>query len=265
MLEVQFGQSSTPGKLSRSNTDSMGAYIPATRQEARARGYLFAVADGGGGLDLGDAASATAVSVLTEEFGQTEPGAMLISLLPRLIETANAAVHERTGELRGTTLATTVVACALRHDQAVISHVGDSRCYLVRNGQARQITQDHTWISEQRRRGPISDDEVAVSEKRNALLRALGPEAEVAADTTALTLLPGDVLVLCTDGVHHEMNAATIAEIVSQHKTAAEMAHELVARAVELGGRDNTTAQVIRVRSVEQVGLYRSNPYRMNE
>jgi len=265
MLEVQFGQSSTPGKLCRSNTDSMGAYIPATRQDARERGYLFAVADGGGGLALGEAASATAVSVLTEEFSRTEPGAMLISLLPRLIETANAAVHERSQELRGETAATTVVACALRHDQAVISHVGDSRCYLVRNGQARQITQDHTWISEQRRRGPISDDEIAASEKRNALLRALGPETEVAADTTALTLLPGDVLVLCTDGVHHEMSAVTIAEIVSQHKTAPEVARELVMRTVELGGRDNATAQVIRVRSVEQVGMYRGNPFRMNE
>lgn len=267
MLEVQFGQSSNPGKLLRSNADSMGAYIPATQQEARARGYLFAVADGARGLDVGDAASATAVSVLTEEFGRTEPGAMLISLLPRLIEFANTAVFERSRENqpRGTALATTVVACALRHDQAVISHVGDSRCYLVRNGQARQITQDHTWINEQRRLGPVSDEEIAASEKRNALLRTLGPENEVAADTTALTLLPGDVLVLCTDGVHHEMNAAMIARVVSQQRTAAEMARELVARAVELGGSDSTTAQVIRVRSVEQVGMYRGNPHRMND
>ncbi len=267
MLEVQFGQSTDPGKNSHANHDSMGAYIPATQQEARARGYLFAVADGIGGRDLGDAASAEAVSVLTEEFGRAQPGAMLISLLPRLIECANTAVHERAlePEFHGTRVATTVVACALRHDQAVISHVGDSRCYLVRNGQARQITQDHTWIGEQRKLGPVADEEIAASEKRNALLRMLGPESEVAADTTALTLLPGDVLVLCTDGVHHQMNAALIAQTIAQCRTAAEMAHELVARAIALGGRDHTTAQVIRVRSVEQAGIYRGNPYRINE
>ena len=99
-----------------------------------------------GGLDLGEVASATAVSVLIEEFEKAQGGAMLISLLPRLVQHANAAVHDRTlaPEFRGKKMATTVVACALRHDQAIVSHVGDSRCYLVRKGIARQITQDHT-------------------------------------------------------------------------------------------------------------------------
>jgi protein phosphatase len=85
----------------------------------------------------------------------------------------------------------------------------------------------------------------------------------VSPDTTALTLQAGDVLVLCTDGLHDEMGNETIAEIVSQNKNIDEVARELVARAVEIDGGDNTTAQVIRVRSVEQVGMYRGRPYRM--
>jgi protein phosphatase len=85
----------------------------------------------------------------------------------------------------------------------------------------------------------------------------------VAPDTTALTLQAGDVLVLCTDGLHDEMSEATIAEIASQTKSAAEIALELVTRAVEQDGNDNTTAQVIRIRSVEQVGMYRGRPYRL--
>ncbi len=85
----------------------------------------------------------------------------------------------------------------------------------------------------------------------------------VAPDTTALTLLAGDVLVLCTDGLHDEMSDRTIAAIVSQEKKIDEIARELVARAVEIDGNDNTTAQVIRVRSVEQVGMYRGRPYRL--
>jgi protein phosphatase len=263
MLEVQFGQASDPGKVRTNNEDSMGSFIPSSRQQARSHGFLFAVADGVGGLDLGEVASATAVSVITEEFAKAQSGAMLISLLPRLIHSANAAVHDRTltPQYRGKKMATTVVACALRHDQAIVSHVGDSRCYLVRNGNAKQITQDHTWVNEQRKLGLISASDIADSDARHVLIRSLGPEMFVSPDTTALTLQPGDLIVLCTDGLHDEMNAQTIAEIVSQQKNIDEIARELVARAVEIDGNDNTSAQVIRVRSVEQVGMYRGRPY----
>ncbi len=265
MLDVQFGEASDFGKVRTNNEDAMGSFIPASRQQARSHGYLFAVADGVGGLDLGEVASATAISVVTEQFARAQAGAMLISLLPRLVQQANAAVHDRAlePEYRGKSMATTLVACALRYDQAVISHVGDSRCYLVRNGQARQITQDHTLVNEQRKMGLISASDIASSDSRHVLIRSLGPEMFVSPDANALTLQPGDVLVLCTDGLHDEMSEAEIAAIASQKKDAAKLARELVARAVEIDGGDNTTAQVIRVRSVEQVGMYRGRPYRL--
>jgi protein phosphatase len=265
MLEVQFGQASDFGKVRTNNEDAMGSFIPASRKQARTHGYLFAVADGVGGMDLGEVASATAVSVVTREFAKAPAGAMLTSLLPRLIQQANAAVHDCTlaREYQGKRMATTLVACALRYDQAVVSHVGDSRCYLVRGGVARQITQDHTWVNEQRKLGLISAGEMAASEARHLLLRSLGPEMFVSPDTTALTLQAGDALVLCTDGLHDEMSEAIIAQIASQKKNIDEIARELVARAVEIDGNDNTTAQVIRIRSVEQVGMYRGRVYRL--
>jgi len=265
MLDVVFGQASDPGKIRTNNEDSMGSFFPSSRHQARSHGYLFAVADGVGGLDLGEVASSTAISVLVNEFEKAQPGAMLISLLPRLIHYANAAVHDRklAPEYRGRKMATTIVACALRHDQAIVSHVGDSRCYLIRNGRARQITQDHTWVNEQRKLGLIAENEVGEAETRHVLLRSLGPELFVTPDTTALTLQPGDVLVLCTDGVHDEMSAEEMTEIVSRNRNMEETARELVARAVEIDGNDNTTAQVIRVRSVEQVGMYRGRTYRL--
>ena len=265
MLDVQFGQATDFGKVRANNEDAMGSFIPGSRQQARSHGYLFAVADGVGGLDLGEVASTTAISVLTSEFAKAQAGTMLISLLPRLIQHANAAVHDCTlaPEYRGKKMATTLVACALRHDQAIVSHVGDSRCYLVRNGKARQVTQDHTWVNEQRKMGLISASEIAESESRHVLIRSLGPEMFVSPDTTALTLQAGDILVLSTDGLHDEMSDSAVAEIVSQNKNIDEIARELVARAVEIDGGDNTTAQVIRVRSVEQVGMYRGRPYRL--
>lgn len=265
MLDVQFGQASDFGKVRTNNEDAMGSFVPASRQQARSHGYLFVVADGVGGMDLGEVASGTAVSVLTDEFAKAPPGSMLISLLPRIIQRANVAVHDCTHKPQhnGNKMATTLVACALRYDQAVVSHVGDSRCYLVRNGQARQITQDHTLVNEQRRMGLISQDDIATSDSRHVLIRSVGPEMFVSPDTTAVTLQPGDVLVLSTDGLHDEMREPEIASIVSQKKDAALIAKELVARAVEIDGGDNTTAQVIRVRSVEQVGMYRGRPYRL--
>ena len=133
MLDVQFGQASDFGKVRTNNEDAMGSFIPASRHQARSHGFLFAVADGVGGYDLGEVASATAVKVLTGEFAKAQAGTMLISLLPRLIQHANAAVHDCTlaQEYRGKRMATTLVACALRYDQAIVSHVGDSRCYLI--------------------------------------------------------------------------------------------------------------------------------------
>ena len=265
MLDVQFGQASDFGKIRTNNEDAMGSFVPASRHQARSHGDLFAVADGVGGLDLGEVASATAISVLTDEFSKAQADTMLISLLPRLIQHANAAVHDKglESEYRGKRMATTLVTCALRYDQAIVSHVGDSRCYLIRNGKARQVTQDHTLVNEQRKMGLITADEISGSDARHVLIRSLGPELFVSPDTTAVTLQAGDVLVLCTDGLHDEMSESMIAEIASQKKSAEEIAHELVRKAIEIDGGDNTTAQVIRVRSVEQVGMYRGRPYRL--
>jgi protein phosphatase len=266
MLDIQFGQATDPGKVRTINEDCMGSFIPASRQQARSLGYLFAVADGVGGTDLGEVASATAVKVITEEFAQAQEGTLLNGLIPRLVQHANAAVHDcrLQPQYRGKTMATTLVTCALRYDQAVISHVGDSRCYLVRDNQARLITDDHTMVNQQRKLGLISAEDIAQSTSRHVLIKSLGPEMFVAPDTNAITLQAGDTLVLCTDGLHDELPARELAAIVSQPgKDLKIIAQELVTRAVENDGNDNTTAQVIRIRSVEAVGMYRGRPYRL--
>jgi protein phosphatase len=265
MLDVEFGQASDLGKIRTNNEDAMGSFIPPPRRPDCFAGFLFAVADGVGGLDLGEVASSTAIRVLTDEFAKAPLGATLNALLPRLVQRANAAVFDRAlePEHSGKSMATTLVACALRYDRAVVAHVGDSRCYLVRNGEARQITQDHTVVNEQRKLGLISAEEIRSSDSRHMLTRSLGTEMFVAPETSALTVRAGDVLVLCTDGLHDEMTEEEIAAIAGQKKSADEIARELVARAVEIDGGDNTTAQVIQVRSVERMSsMPRGKPYR---
>lgn len=266
MLDLQFGEANDFGKVRTNNEDAYGSFLPQSRSQGRTHGFLFAVADGVGGYDFGEVASATAIRVLTTQFAQAPAGAMLPSLLPRIVQEANAAVHDCTlqPEYRGKKMATTLVACALRYDQAVIAHVGDSRCYLVRHGQVRQLTQDHTLVNEQHKLGLLSQEEMATSESRHILVRSLGPELFVSPEVSAHTVQPDDVFVLCSDGLHNEMPEEEMARIVTQHKPMDEIARELVARAVEIDGGDNTTAQVIRVRTVEQVGMYRGRPYRLS-
>jgi serine/threonine protein phosphatase PrpC len=263
MLDVVFGQASDAGKVRANNEDSMGFFVPKSRQESRSRGWMFVVADGVGGMDLGEVASAKAAAVMAEGFGHAPEGASLASLLPRLIQHANAAVHDEglQQDRRGRHMATTVVSCALRYDQAFIAHVGDSRCYLVRDGKATCLTRDHTWVGEQRKLGLISAAEAELSEDRHVLTRSLGPELFVAAETRSIPLKVRDLLVLCTDGVHGGIYEEDIARITSQNKHVTKIAEELVSYAVEVDGSDNATAQVICVRSIESVGMYRGRIY----
>lgn len=262
MLDVVFGQATNRGKARNQNEDAMGYFIPLSRQQVRSHGFLFAVADGAGRMERGEIAATTAISVLTREFEKAESGAMLISLLPHLLQCANAAVHNRAlaPEFRGWKMSAAVVACALRHDQAVISRVGDSRCYLVREGIARQITQDPVRINELKNTGIASEGNGTYPDMRPMTIHSLGPEMFVSPETTALTIRPGDVLVLCSDGLHGQMPGSEMAAIAAQPRPVADIACELVARATEIDGGDNATAQVVRVRSIEQTGIFRRHP-----
>jgi serine/threonine protein phosphatase PrpC len=259
MLDVVYGQASDPGRVRPHNEDAATAFVPRSRHETRSRGWMFAVADGAGGRNFGEVASAKAIEVMLEGFSRAAEGVSLASLLPRLIQQANAAVHDKglSPERRGRHMATTVVLCALRHDKAVVAHVGNSRCYHIRDGRANQLTRDHTWVTEQREQGVMTAAEAEQSQRRHDLTRSLGPKQSVSVDTGSVSLRPGDVLVLCTDGLYGAMYSEDIARIASQKKDAETIARELVHYAVEADGSDNATAQVIQVLTTEPMEMYR--------
>jgi protein phosphatase len=160
-------------------------------------------------------------------------------------------------------MGTTFVACALRFDSAVVSHVGDSRCYLFRNGNGTQLTRDHTVADEQVRLGILSKEEAATNDGRHVLTRSLGSELFVAADTITVNVLPGDVLLLCTDGLHGYVPDTAILQIILRNSDLGRAAAALVAAANDAGGHDNVSVQLIRVKTVERMGLYRGRPYRL--
>jgi len=263
MLDVAFGQATDAGRIRPHNEDSAASFLPRSRQESRSKGWLFAVADGVGGQDFGEVASARAVKVITEGFAQLPENTSLATELPRLIQLANSSVHDEglDPSRRGHHMATTIVSCALRHDQAVISHVGDSRCYQVRDGKATQLTRDHTWVQEQRKLGLLTAAEAEQSEKRHLLTRSLGPELFVTVDTITAALKAGDTLVLCSDGLYGAMYPEDIVRLVSQDNSPDRIAKDLVDYAVAADGSDNATALVIKVKSVEAMGMYRGRLY----
>ncbi len=263
MLDIVYGEATNPGQRPR-NEDATGVFVPRSRREAQARGWLFALADGVGGLDAGEIASSTAAGVVAGGFAAAPEETSLASLLPRLIQHANAAVYDEAlhPQWRTQRMATTLVACALRHDQAMVAHVGDSRCYLIRGGHTEPLTRDHSWVQDQLRQRLISEAEAAKSESRHILTRTLGSGRFVSADCTTLTLRPADTLLLASDGLYAGLGAEVLAGMAARHADDPQsMAEALVREAVIADGSDNATAVVIRVRSVEAMAMYRGRPY----
>jgi len=262
---VEFAALSDAGRVRGHNEDCLGHVAPATPAQARSHGWLFALADGVGGQECGEIASRTAIDKVLEGFRRAPAGETHVPLLQRLIREANSQVYDtgRAAAPGGIAMATTVVACAIRFDRAAVAHVGDSRCYLVRNGRATLLTRDHTVVNEQVRIGVLSAREAAEAENRHILSRSLGNDLFVNVDAAEHELSPGDVLVLCSDGLHGSIEGAEIARAVTHNSDLELAAQILVALANERDGSDNISVQLIRVREVERVGMYRGRPYKL--
>jgi serine/threonine protein phosphatase PrpC len=265
MLDLEFAELSDDGYSRDHNEDFIGHVLPSSPAQVQTQGWLFALADGVGGQDRGEVASRLAIETILAGFRQIPKGVMHASLLPRLVQEANAAVYDagNSGHGRGTRMGTTLVACALRFDSAVVSHVGDSRCYLFRNGTGGPITRDHTMAAEQFRLGIVSQDDAKKGENSHILTRCLGNDLFVAADTITVNIVPGDVILLCSDGLHSCVPDATILRLINANAGLDKAAAALVGAANEAGGHDNVSVQLIRVRDVERMGLYRGRPYRL--
>lgn len=265
MLDLDFAQLSDPGRLRGNNEDYLGVSQPATPEEAESHGWLFALADGVGGQDRGEVASRAAVEHLMAAFPRARAHEPLPGLLARLAREANQHVYDlakNTGP-GGSSMATTLVACALRHDRAAVAHAGDSRCYLIRHGEARLLTRDHTLAREQERLGLLSTAEAAQSGGSHVLSRSLGPDLFLNVDTSEHQILPNDVLVLCCDGLHHSVAGEEMAAIAGRTADLEGAAGRLAALANERDGSDNISVQLIRIRSVERVGIYRGRIYKL--
>ena len=265
MLELEFAERTDVGRVREHNEDYLGHVSPAAPAQARTHGWLFVLADGVGGNEKGEVASRAAVESMIAGFRKAKDGEPHSTLLPRLVQQANAHVFETAvaGGRDSAGMATTMVACALRYDRVTVAHAGDSRCYLIRNGKGTQITRDHTIASEHVRLGLVSTQEAAESSTRHILSRSLGTELIVNVETNDHQVYAGDVLLLCSDGLHGSVESSEMAALCSHGLDLSIATEKLVALANDRGGDDNISVQIIRIRDVERMGMYRGRPYKL--
>ena len=210
---------------------------------------VFAVADGMGGAQAGEVASRLAAeSFDTVQRGTESPEAYLRAIA----KTANARIHRVSQSDKSVSgMGTTLTAALVEGDEVGFAHVGDSRAYLFRDGKLKLLTSDHSLVEELRRQGRLTDEQAEDHPQRSIITRALGPEREVEVDTMTYRAKPGDVYLLCSDGLTTMVKEEGIAEILRESRTLDEAANRLIAEANAAGGRDNITVVAFRVDDAE--------------
>ena len=242
ILSIQLGWISQRGRQAPVNQDRVGWCIPRDWPTWQRKGALFVVADGLGGHAAGGVASHTAIQAVLNTY-YAHPSPYPAHSLQAAVEEANRWVRYwawQRADLRG--MGTTLCATAVWGDHVVVAHVGDSRAYLVRGGQAWPLTRDHTWVAEALATGMLTLEEAARHPWRHVLTRSLGRDG-VAADVGRLVFSAGDRLVLITDGIAERLWDREIGHITMRPPQAA--VRRLANLARRRGSRDDRTAVVL--------------------
>src|SRR5271156_2524478 len=215
---------------------------------------LFVLSDGMGGLESGERASRMATETVLTHCRDAQADAAL-AVFGKPIEgvgddsnrLANQEIFQAAQDLGGKGgMGATIVAVRFLADRACIAHVGDSRAYLFRDEQLNQLTEDHSFVAEQVRRGIITPEQAGRSRMQNVLTRALGVEQTVDVEVTEELLREGDTYLICSDGLFRELSEPQIAGILQEATGAQQAADSLVEQANHAGGGDNITAIVLR-------------------
>jgi serine/threonine protein phosphatase PrpC len=251
LAKLSWALRSEPGDIRPHNEDFAGAFAPTIPDDAWDRGPLFVVADGLGGHAAGEVASRTAVEATLASWTNGAPPAPH-QALRSAARGANLAVYDAALERGRRGMATTLTALTLAGREAIVAHVGDSRCYLVRGDACSQLTADHSRVGEMLRLGLLSPEQAANHPGRSMLTRTVGTEAAVQVDLVRQATDPGDTFVLCSDGLWDAVARHEIAEVVGaigtrEVPTVVDAADRLVFLALEREAPDNVTVLVVRV------------------
>ncbi len=249
-FRLDIAQRTDVGRRRASNEDNLIAVVPEDQQLLQGKGALFVVADGMGGHERGEVASELTIQQVKEAYYHDLQGD-IPTALRNAVQQANIAICQANEAKRGQGddgfgMGTTCVAAVLHEQTLYAANVGDSRVYVLHNGQLRQITRDHSLVAQMVERGEITPAQVRTHEKRNQIYRSLGEKPELEVDLYTESVQEGDTVILCTDGLWEMMEDEELSAIVEQDDPE-ESVQRLIARANEAGGQDNVTAIVVRV------------------
>ncbi len=214
------------------------------------KGTLYIVADGVGGHAAGEIASRMAVEEIARAYYRDSSEEVSVALR-RALQAANEAVYRQAQGSDRQGMAATVVAAVVRGQELVIAHAGDSRAYLLRQGRLHRLTTDHTWVAERVAEGVLTPQEAAVHPQRHLITRALGNRPTLEPEVQPYVFLPGDRLLLCTDGVWELVDEGKLRRTLRKG-TAEQVVGALIEQVEVLQGADDATALVVETRPPEE-------------
>jgi protein phosphatase len=248
-VDVKVAAKTDLGRVRENNEDKFEFFEPEDPEILANKGCLYAVADGMGGHSAGQIASEIGLKTIIDTYYSDNtpdiPGSIKYALArgnSHIYDTAQAII-DRQG------MGTTVTLVVIRGDEAYFGQVGDSRGYLIQNGKIRQVTQDHSWVAEQVRRGALTEEEAESSPFRNVITRSLGAAPTVEPDVFIEQIEEGDIIVLCSDGLSGKVSKDETGDIAGK-EAPSQAAWDLIELANSRGGNDNITVMIVAVREI---------------
>jgi len=249
---VQAAAQTNKGSVRANNEDAVGSVQPTDPAERGRKGLLFVVADGLGGLNAGEVASATAVTTLLEEYYSPSNAGRIEPALRQAMQRANLRVHDlaqKNPEQRG--MGTTLTALALAGSTAYIAHVGDTRIYRLRNKGMTQLTSDHSEVAELVRMRIVKPENAAQHPSRNVLTRTVGHHLMLRPDFARENVQPDDIFVMCCDGVWSKVEDEELCAMASKYEPE-DACRRIIDMCLDRHCDDNVTVQIIRVLETDQ-------------
>ena len=243
-IKVEVAALSDVGSVRTNNEDSFG-YDPER--------HVYVLCDGMGGMAAGEVASQMAVSTFLQSISATPPDTATEMTLHQAIKAANDAVHTAGLIPQHRGMGTTLVAAAIEGTKLIVGNVGDSRAFMLQNGQCMQLTVDHSYLNELIRSGTIAVEDAASVDLKgmeSVITRAVGVSATIDPDFFSVDLTPGDIILLASDGLTRYIEAPEIAQLVNCMAISLS-AQSLIALAKERGGADNITVILLQISAAD--------------
>jgi PPM family protein phosphatase len=250
-LDIRMGAHTDLGRVRENNEDKFEFLEPEELELLAVKGSLYAVADGMGGHESGQIARELALKTILRTY-YADPEEDVAKSLTTAFRAANSYIYDTAQIIPSRHGMGTTCTCAVfREGRFFVGQVGDSRAYLIRDGEIRQVTEDHSWVAEQVKRGALTEDEAELSPFRNVITRSLGAQSDLEVDVFEEESREEDFLLLCSDGLTGYVSNDELLQLTTEWSPSMA-AMRMVDRANENGGGDNITVMVVNIAGIEK-------------